>query len=111
MTWRTQAKCRTLPTRIFYPEQGANATLAKQICAGCPVRSECEDEGRDEPKGVWGGKSPNERGGHGIHNRGEVWRLYDVAACDVCDARWWAPKRLAASGAAPCPTCRTGASA
>lgn len=29
MTWREQAACRTLPTRIFYPEQGANATLAR----------------------------------------------------------------------------------
>ncbi len=111
MTWRTQAKCRTLPTRIFYPEQGANATLAKQICAGCPVRSECEDEGRDEPKGVWGGKSPNERGGRGIHNRGEPWRRLDVAICPSCDTRWWAPKRHAASGRAVCDTCRAEASA
>lgn len=106
MTWRDEAACRGMSTDIWYPPQGTNATAAKQICARCPVRAQCETEGRDEPRGVWGGKSPTERGGHSLHNRGEAHRLHDVAVCPSCQARWWAPKRVAIAGTIRCDTCR-----
>lgn len=106
MTWRDEAACRGMSTDIFYPPQGTNATAAKQICARCPVHAQCEDEGRNEPRGVWGGKSPTERGGHSLHNRGEAHRLHDVAVCPACQARWWAPKRVALAGRILCDTCR-----
>lgn len=105
MTWRDEAACRGMSTDIWYPPQGTNATAAKQICARCPVRAQCETEGRNEPRGVWGGKSPTERGGHSLHNRGEAHRLYDVAVCPSCDARFWTHKR-ATNGGVRCEACR-----
>lgn len=107
MTWHEDAACRTLPTRIFYPQQGSTAHVAKAVCATCPVAHQCAQEGAHEPHGVWGGRSPAERG-TSLHNRGEAHRLYDVAVCAVCDTRFWTHKR-STGNAQRCVTCRTEA--
>ncbi len=104
MTWHQDAACKTVPTRIFYPEKGLTAQHAKSVCERCPVQAECAAEGAHEPHGIWGGKSPLQRG-TGLHNRGEKHRLYDVAACSQCDTRWWTHKTNSRSML--CPTCRT----
>jgi len=39
----------------------ANMRKAKAICAGCPVRLPCMEDGRDEPFGIWGGVVPRRR--------------------------------------------------
>ena len=107
MSWHQNAACRTIPTRVFYPEKGVNAQPAKAVCARCPVRAQCEAEGAHEPHGVWGGASPAERG-MSLHNRGEAHRLYDVAVCPSCDARFWTHKR-ATNGGVRCEACRVDA--
>ena len=61
--WREDAACRGMDTAIFFPERGEDHSLARSICAGCPVSAECLEEARTmsfRPQGVWGGTS--ERG-------------------------------------------------
>lgn len=91
MTWRTQAACRTVPTSVFFPEQGENAAAAKATCQRCPVARQCAQEGADEYHGVWGGVTPVERGN--ARSRGQRLRLTEVLACTQCDARVWVDKR------------------
>lgn len=68
--WTERANCKGIAAEVFFPEsppRGKSAeetyTDARQVCAGCVVRSECLDYAlaAPEPFGMWGGKSPKER--------------------------------------------------
>jgi WhiB family transcriptional regulator, redox-sensing transcriptional regulator len=60
--WAKRAACRGMDTALFFPGQGDGATLAKETCAGCPVRAECLEHAVavGEAFGIWGGL--NEKG-------------------------------------------------
>jgi WhiB family redox-sensing transcriptional regulator len=64
--WRRRAACRKLPTEVFYPTgnytRGAEER-AKTVCSTCPVRADCLVFAidHDEPFGVWGGLTAEER--------------------------------------------------
>jgi len=49
--------CRSNDPELFFAETPADVELAKALCAGCPVRTECLAGAleRREPWGVWGG--------------------------------------------------------
>ncbi len=60
--WAPEAMCRkTSPDQLFV--RGAEQNKAKQLCSGCPVRSECLAEALDNAIewGVWGGMTERER--------------------------------------------------
>lgn len=60
--WATQAQCKQSgPDDLFV--RGAAQNRAKQMCAGCPVRTECLAEALDNEIewGVWGGMTERER--------------------------------------------------
>ncbi|HXH35021.1 MAG TPA: WhiB family transcriptional regulator [Plantibacter sp.] len=61
--WVSQAACRTLDTRMFFPEQGKPAGPAKAVCRGCEVREECLAFAMRGPErfGIFGGLSEKER--------------------------------------------------
>jgi WhiB family redox-sensing transcriptional regulator len=62
MDWTTSARCRTTdPDELFV--QGAAQNRAKQVCLGCPVRTECLADALDNRVefGVWGGMTERER--------------------------------------------------
>ena len=61
-SWRDKAVCAEVDPTLFFPKKGDSAREAKQVCAGCPVRTECLEYalGR-EPHGVWGGLTVVER--------------------------------------------------
>jgi WhiB family transcriptional regulator, redox-sensing transcriptional regulator len=68
--WQLDAACAGLDTALFYQadnERGSSVRLrerkAKAICARCPVISNCLKEAlkNNEPYGVWGGMSADER--------------------------------------------------
>lgn len=65
--WMDQAACNGKPNRWWFPAQGESnqplARRARQICAGCPVRTECGDyrERTNTRHGIWGGELQNER--------------------------------------------------
>lgn len=59
--WHADAACKEHPEISFFPAPGrtAEAQQARQVCAGCLVRTECF-EAADE-HGIWGGTSARER--------------------------------------------------
>lgn len=71
--WTILAACRSQDPEIFFPagsfgnvvSRSVNAQyeVARQICDSCPVVSDCLRAAiaRDEPFGMWGGRTPNER--------------------------------------------------
>ncbi|WP_415976671.1 WhiB family transcriptional regulator [Rhodococcus sp. 077-4] len=68
--WQLQARCRTMPISLFYPDTGLRGpTLrhleeeAKAICHQCPVLDTCRShaERSIEPYGIWGGLTERER--------------------------------------------------
>lgn len=60
--WATLATCKqNQPDELFV--RGAAQNRAKQLCAGCPVKTECLAEALDNEIewGVWGGMTERER--------------------------------------------------
>jgi WhiB family redox-sensing transcriptional regulator len=60
--WVSQAQCKgNGPDELFV--RGAAQNKAKQLCGGCPVRTECLAEALDNEIewGVWGGMTERER--------------------------------------------------
>jgi WhiB family transcriptional regulator, redox-sensing transcriptional regulator len=60
--WAAAAACRdSSPDQLFV--RGAEQNKAKQLCSGCPVRTECLAEALDNQIewGVWGGMTERER--------------------------------------------------
>ena len=60
--WAARAACKAeTPDALFV--RGAEQNKAKQVCAGCPVRTECLAEALDNQIewGVWGGMTERER--------------------------------------------------
>ncbi|MDJ0385196.1 WhiB family transcriptional regulator [Streptomyces sp. G-G2] len=60
--WAERAACRaTDPEELFV--EGAAQTLAKAVCSGCVVRTECLAHALDQrvEHGVWGGMTERER--------------------------------------------------
>jgi len=60
--WSSNASClQARPDELFV--RGAAQNRAKQLCSGCPVRTECLAEALDNEIewGVWGGMTERER--------------------------------------------------
>lgn len=60
--WASMAACRNVGPDVLFVK-GAEQNRAKQLCSGCPVRSECLAEALDNEIewGVWGGMTERER--------------------------------------------------
>jgi WhiB family transcriptional regulator, redox-sensing transcriptional regulator len=66
--WWDTAACRNAEPELFFPisattANGAGVARAKQVCASCPVKSQCLGyalEHRQE-QGIWGGLTEDER--------------------------------------------------
>lgn len=60
--WMSRARCRALPTELFYPGQG-ECPEGAALCLGCPVRGECLTYAlvHREVHGTWGGLSERKR--------------------------------------------------
>ena len=66
--WRNMAACKGLDVNMFFPEKGDNALQikAKQVCASCPVQTDCYEYSihlaeQVELLGTWGGASQKQR--------------------------------------------------
>lgn len=66
--WMATAACKGL-THLFFPTPAERPqarerreAAAREVCAGCQVRTTCRDFARDEHEyGFWGGESEDER--------------------------------------------------
>lgn len=68
--WQRHGSCRDLDLAVFFhpegerdPSRARRVNRAKEVCADCPVIEACRDWARrvEEPYGVWGGESEDER--------------------------------------------------
>ena len=68
--WQYQGACRELPTEMFFhpdgergPRRANRDAAAKAICATCPVIEACRQHALSvqEPYGIWGGLSEDDR--------------------------------------------------
>jgi hypothetical protein len=59
------ALCTQTDPEIFFPEKGQTNTMAKSICAQCPISLDCLNDALlitpVDDFGVWGGTSAQER--------------------------------------------------
>ncbi len=56
-----ETPCRGKPVEWFFPTHGGLTPEAVVLCGACSVRAWCAEVGRDEPDGIWGGISEEER--------------------------------------------------
>lgn len=59
-----EGACAEVDPELFFPESGQNsAAVAKRICHGCDVRTQCLAGAleRREAHGIWGGLTTRER--------------------------------------------------
>ena len=65
MSWMERGICqdRDEDAKIFFPDQGNNASQAKKMCARCPVRMKCLEWSitTRQMYGVWGGVAEKKR--------------------------------------------------
>lgn len=68
--WQIQAACRGMSSTLFFGSFGERPRArairvgqAKDVCADCPVIADCRRHALEaqEPYGVWGGQSEEER--------------------------------------------------
>lgn len=63
--WHHRAACSGLGADWFFPGMGENAVVAKEVCASCSTRRECqaqvESMGAQAHFGVWNGTSEKDR--------------------------------------------------
>jgi WhiB family redox-sensing transcriptional regulator len=62
-SWMEEGKCRKYLPETFFPSDGAGVSIAKRICAGCPVKAPCLEYAlyHHISHGIWGGTSERER--------------------------------------------------
>ena len=61
--WQTLAECRGERVEMFIPDRGGPSARAKQMCARCPVKTECLRFALAIPDlvGYWAGTNERER--------------------------------------------------
>jgi hypothetical protein len=61
--WMAEALCAQVDPELFVPDTGGSTRPAKQVCATCPVRTECLAYAlaHRERFGIWGGVVERER--------------------------------------------------
>jgi WhiB family redox-sensing transcriptional regulator len=62
-SWMERALCLKHDPELFFPDKGKAPKEAKEICAACPVQTECLEYGMQNTstRGVYGGLSEYER--------------------------------------------------
>lgn len=63
MDWFERARCKSMGNRWFYVDTAHEAEVAKEFCAGCPVREPCGEYAltRRIDHGIWGGMTRSDR--------------------------------------------------
>lgn len=59
--WHQRAACRGAGPELFFVERGGDPRPARELCAECPVVTECREAGTGERFGIWGGAGTVQR--------------------------------------------------
>lgn len=105
--WWWRAACKDVPLDVFFPgpSNGCSYTVARAICAACPVRREClaDAVAGDAEYGMWGGLTPDQRASEATRER--LTAQFGVGHGDAKGTvkGFW---REYAAGLEPCFECR-----
>lgn len=61
--WADLGRCATADPELFFPQPGADSTVARAICRTCPVRRQCLEYAlvTGQRHGIWGGMTESQR--------------------------------------------------
>lgn len=64
--WMSDAMCRRITNDFWYPPEESKQpelyhAIGRELCHRCPVWKNCLDSGKNEPYGMWGGLTTQER--------------------------------------------------
>lgn len=95
-SWMLDGLCGQVDPELWYPDKGASTRGAKRVCKACPVADRCLRYAldHDEPFGIWGGKTRQERLAM-LPIESEELR-YRVATVQYLTAQGWPVKAIAA---------------
>lgn len=61
-TWKLAGLCTQVDPELFFPSSGQPTDEAERVCTGCNVRELCLEYALEHgERGIWGGKTENER--------------------------------------------------
>ncbi len=62
-SWMNSGKCREYPPNTFFPSDSVGVSIARRICAVCPMKAICLEYALDNQieHGIWGGTSERAR--------------------------------------------------
>ncbi|MGH9276958.1 MAG: WhiB family transcriptional regulator [Acidimicrobiales bacterium] len=71
--WQDHAACKGVNVALFFPvgDDVRLVTAARAVCGACPVAGQCLEAGLNEPEGIWGGRTADER--RALRNRRATW--------------------------------------
>jgi hypothetical protein len=89
MDWLVNASCKGKHQDFWYPPLEAKNSndyysIAKRVCAVCPVWSTCLDYGNEETWGCWAGLTPKERFTRSSITHGSYERKRLGCTCSLC---------------------------
>ncbi len=90
--WFDDAECRGMDPDVFFPAFGNGGHEAKQVCARCPVATQCAEAGASEEFGVWGGQSAME--GHNGRARTTTYVRLETVLVTLREHRWLTPRQI-----------------
>lgn len=61
--WWNEAACQEMDPALWFPDKGNPARDARDVCAHCPVRTNCLNSALKEERGLLAGSRHGIRGG------------------------------------------------
>lgn len=105
--WIKKANCREMDTDLFFPERGASAKEAMEICAACKVAEPCLAMALIDKLhvGIYGGMSERQRRRMPKEQKQQILDKYSPYRCTQCSAGLQAPISKARTPVLLCNTC------
>ena len=99
--WQQHAACRGTDTKQWFPGRGDDVRPLREMCASCPVATECLEFALqfEEGGGIWGGLTGNDRRGMRVQGFSQK---HAVARCGTKSGY----NRHRNAGEDPCVACR-----
>ncbi len=105
--WIKKANCREMDTDLFFPERGASAKEAMEICAACKVAEPCLAMALIDKLhvGIYGGMSERQRRRMPKEQKQQILDKHSPYRCTQCNAGLQAPISKARTPVLLCNTC------
>lgn len=85
MRFGEDAACLGLDDLQLFGPWHIQMQTARQFCSGCPVRTECAEQGKEEAYGLWGGLPEGSPGRPSAGDLRKAWEPTEGCEVDGCD--------------------------